>query len=79
MVRVSPSTVSAASGELSELMFARRDFVRFQNGMRRVRGFIAMPEGPLTRAPGTRFMGFTRNNAPARLMAFAFRDEDEVL
>ena len=79
MVRVSPSTVSAASGELSELMFARRDFVRFQNGMRRVRGFIAMPEGPLTRAPGTRFMGFTRNNAPARLMAFAFRDEDVVL
>lgn len=79
MVRVSPSTVSAASGELSELMFSRRDFARFQNGMRRARGFVVMPEGPLTRAPGTRFMGFTKDDAPARLMAFAFNDEDAVL
>lgn len=79
MVRVSPPSLSAASGELSELMYARRDFVRFQNGARALRGFISLPEGPVTRLPGTRLMGFTKNNAPARLMAFQFRDEDAVL
>jgi hypothetical protein len=79
MVRVSPAQYSVASGELSELMHGRRDFVRFQNGARALRGFIALPEGPVTRLPGTRFMGFTRDDLPARLMAFSFRDEDAVL
>ena len=79
MVRVSPPTMSAASGELSELMFARRDFVRFQNGARTLRGFVSLPEGPVTRLPGTRFMGFTRDDLPARLMAFQFSDDDAML
>jgi hypothetical protein len=79
MVRVSPSALSAASGELSELMFARRDFVRFQNGARKVRGFMVLPEGPVTRLPGTRFMGFAHLDRPARLTAFVFSDEDAVL
>lgn len=79
MVRVSPSTFSAASGELSALMHGRRDFARFANGARACRGFITLPEGPVTRMPGTRFMGFTASNNPGRLMAFIFRDEDAVL
>jgi hypothetical protein len=79
MVRVSPASYSVSSGELSELMHGRRDFVRFQNGARALRGYIPLPEGPVTRLPGTRFMGFTRDNLPARMMAFVFRDEDAVL
>ncbi|MES2667927.1 MAG: hypothetical protein V4712_17720 [Pseudomonadota bacterium] len=79
MVRISPPTYSVASGELSELMYGRRDFIRFQNGARALRGFIPLPEGPITRLPGTRFMGFVRGDLPARLMAFTFRDEDAVL
>lgn len=79
MVRVSPASASAASGELSELMFARRDFVRYQNGARKVRGFMVLPEGPVTRLPGTRFMGFTHLDRPARLTAFVLNDEDAQL
>lgn len=79
MVRVSPPTVSASSGELSELMFGRRDFVRFQNGLRACRGFIPLPEGPVTRCPGTEFIGYTRDNGPARLMAFVFQDQDAIM
>jgi hypothetical protein len=79
MVRASPATVSAASGELSGLMHGRRDFVRFVNGARACRGFICLPEGPVTRLPGTRFMGKARNGAEARLIGFAFRDVDTVL
>lgn len=81
MVRVSPPSLSASSGELSELMYARRDFTRFQNGARASRGFIPLPEGPATRLPGTRFMGFTHGDGAqdARIMAFVFRDEDAIL
>ncbi|WP_112312491.1 hypothetical protein [Pseudogemmobacter bohemicus] len=79
MVRVSPPALSSSSGELSELMHGRRDFSRFQNGARACRGFIPLPEGPVTRLPGTRFMGFAAGGADARIMAFVFRDEDAVL
>lgn len=79
MVRSSPASFSASSGELSELMHGRRDFVRFQNGLRKSRGFIPLPEGPITRAPGTRFRGFSKGDARARLMAFIFRNQDAVL
>ncbi|MDW3181774.1 hypothetical protein [Roseobacter sp.] len=79
MVRVSPPTSSAASGELSSLMFARNDYARFKNGLRKCRGFIVLPEGGATRLPGTRYLGNTHLDQPARLMRFAFKDEDAVL
>jgi len=79
MVRVSPPSPSAASGELSELMFGRHDYVRYQNGLRACRGFVVMPEGPVTRLPGTLFLGETHNSADGRLTKFVFKDEDAVL
>lgn len=79
MVRASPATVSAASGELSTLMFARADYARFQNGLRKARGFMVLPEGAFTRLPGTKYLGETHQNRPARLMRFVFKDEDAVL
>lgn len=79
MVRVSPPSVSAASGEISELMFGRRDYVRYQNGLRACRGFMVLPEGPVTRLPGTRYLSTTLSNAAVRLMPFVFKDEDAVM
>ena len=79
MVRVSPPSPSAASGELSELMFGRHDYVRYQNGLRACRGFMVMPEGPVTRLPGTLFLGETHDSADGRLTKFVFKDEDAVL
>ncbi|MEL6886900.1 MAG: hypothetical protein AAFP87_20500 [Pseudomonadota bacterium] len=79
MVRTSPPSPSAASGELSKLMFGRSDYVRFQNGLRKCRGFMVLPEGPVTRLPGTEYLGRTHNNQPARLMRFKFTDEDALL
>ncbi len=79
MVRVSPPAPSAASGELSELMFGRPDYVRYANGARAVRGFIVLPEGGVTRSPGTIHLGETFASADARLTKFVFKDEDAVL
>jgi hypothetical protein len=60
-------------------MYARSDYARFQNGLRRCRGFMTLPEGGFTRLPGTKYLGDTDRNFPARLMRFAFKDEDAVL
>lgn len=79
MVRVSPPSVSAASGEISALMFGRRDYVRFQNGLRACRGFMVLPEGPVTRLPGTLYLSTTLSNSAVRLMPFVFKDEDALM
>ncbi len=79
MVRVSPPSPSVASGELSALMHGRTDYERYANGARKCRGFMVLPEGPVTRLPGTEFLGRTHNNQPACLMRFKFSDEDAVL
>lgn len=79
MVRVSPASPSAASGELSALMYARPDYIRYGNGLRKCRGFLSLPEGAFTRLPGTEYLGETHGNQPARLMRFKFSDEDALL
>lgn len=79
MVRVSPPSRSASSGEISELLLGRPDFDRYQNALLKCRGFIPMPEGPITRCPGTEMLGEIKDNRHARLMPFIFRDEDAVL
>lgn len=79
MVRVSPALRSVNSGELSELMHGRPDFVRYQNGLAKCRGFIVLPEGPATRIPGTKMIGEIAGSGTGRLMAFIFKDEDAIL
>ncbi len=79
MTRISPAARSASSGELSSLMYGRPDFVRYQNGARACRGFIPLPEGPVTRIPGTELIGELAGGGTGRLMAFVFRDEDAML
>ncbi|MEO1606733.1 MAG: hypothetical protein AAFU34_15555 [Pseudomonadota bacterium] len=79
MVRVSPMQVSMGSGEIGSLLHGRSDFVRYQNGLKKCRGFMVLPEGIATRTPGTAYIGRVESNKPARLMAFTFRDEDAVM
>ena len=65
-----------SSGEVSPLLHSRPDFQRNQTGLRTCRGFIPQRQGGVTRAPGTIFLGNTKNNAPARLIDFEFAAND---
>ena len=79
MTRSSPGQVSFSSGEVSPLLAARMDYQRFQTGLSRCRGFLPLPHGPVTRAPGTWFRGTPKDGRLARLVDFQFAEDDAVV
>lgn len=68
-----------SAGELSPLLRGREDFKRYQAGVRTMKGFLPLPGGGFTRAPGTIYRGETKGNQTARLVPFEFSDTDALL
>lgn len=79
MSRVTRDQLSFSSGEISPLLHGRTDYQRFQTGLKSCVGFLPLRQGGVTRAPGTIFRGYTRNNAKARLIAFEFAKNDSLI
>ncbi|RWR35001.1 hypothetical protein D2T29_00550 [Sinirhodobacter populi] len=79
MTRTTPAQRSFTSGEISPALYFRADYQRFQTGLRACRGFLPMVEGGFTRAPGTEFRGYTKNNARPRFIAFQFAANDALV
>lgn len=79
MTRVSRDQLAFSSGEISPLLRARRDYQRYQTGLAACVGFLPLRQGGVTRAPGTIFRGYTRDNAKARLISFEFARNDAVV
>ncbi len=72
MPRAVPPLLTFAGGELSPRLWARTDLDKYAQSVRTMRNMIALPQGPATRRPGTRFIAPTKNNGPARLIPFEF-------
>ena len=69
-------------GELSPLMGARTDQVRYGNGCKKLHNMLVLPHGPAARRPGFQFLGKCRENGTAkvRLIPFSFNvDQTYVL
>ena len=79
MSRISRDQLAFSSGEVSPLLRFRPDYQRVQTGLAACVGFLPLRQGGVTRAPGTIFRGYTRNNAPARLIAFEFAKNDSLV
>lgn len=77
MTRTSPPQVSFSSGELDPLLARRFDYQRFQTGLARCRGFLPLPQGGFTRAPGTRYLGET-HEGDGILIPFQFAANDTL-
>lgn len=71
--------LSFNSGEVSPLLYGRTDYKRVRTGVRSMRGFIPLRGGGFTRAPGTIFRGYTKDNRKARLIPFKFNTNDSLL
>lgn len=78
MTQTRPVQTAFSSGELDPLLHAREDFQRHQTGMALCRGFVPLRQGGFTRAPGTIFRGFTRDDLPAVRLPFVFAQNDAV-
>jgi hypothetical protein len=79
VTRTSPAQRSFSSGEIDPLLHRRSDYLRFQSGLSRCRGFLPLPQGGITRAPGTIYRGRTRNDAAGILIPFQFAANDALV
>ena len=57
-------------GEMSPLMKTRTDFDKYYSGFQTCENFIVMPQGGVTRRPGTWYIGTTKDNGQARIVSF---------
>ncbi len=61
------------AGQLSQLLFGRKDISKFYNGVSKLENFIATKHGPIVRRPGTRYVASTKNAEKiTRLVPFQF-------
>lgn len=72
MARIVPALTTFNAGELSPRLYGRVDFQRYASGCRALRNMLVLPEGPVTRRPGLRFIAATKTNGVARLIPFEF-------
>lgn len=78
MTRTSPPQVAFNAGEIDRLLHARFDYQRFQTGMDTCRGYLPLPQGGFTRAPGTTYLGEPKA-AACVLVPFQFASDDAVV
>lgn len=68
-----------SAGEISPLLYARRDFQRYAAGLRAAKGFLPLAQGGITRAPGTIYLGETHEGYNGRLVPFEFAEDDALI
>lgn len=78
MPRATPILTSFAGGELSPLLGGRTDLGRYFVSCAVMENFIALPQGPALRRPGTVFVGHSRQDRSlrVRLVPFVFGAND---
>lgn len=75
MPRVSELRTNFTAGELSKLVNARTDFGRYYNGSETVENFLPLPQGPLFRRKGFKFIAETKDSTKQSYLAeFEFSD-----
>lgn len=67
------------AGYLDPLVRDRVDNDLYKAGLRDVDGFLITPQGPVTRAPGTRHVATAPNTSATRLFPFIFSQMDAVV
>lgn len=80
MPRATPFVTSFAAGEISPRLQGRTDLVRYQSGAQKVRNLLVLPQGPLLRRRGTRYIGNAYSNTyKSRLIPFVFSRTDRIV
>lgn len=68
-----PIQTNLTAGELSPRMALRVDFAKYGNGVETLENYIVLPQGGVTRAPGTRYVAEVKDSTKStRLIPFEF-------
>lgn len=67
------SQISFAGGEISTDMYGRQDDTKYQNGLKRCKNFVSLPQGPVRNRPGFSLVAETKfTDTAVRLIPFTF-------
>lgn len=79
MTRTSPPQVAFSAGEIDPLLHRRFDYQRYQTGLKKCHGFLPLPQGGITRAPGSTYLGAPFLDRKCRLVPFQFAANDAMV
>lgn len=71
---------SLNGGEISPLLYGRPDLAKFETALARCVNFIPLPQGGVTRRPGTRYVAPAKNaDSTVRLIPFIFNRQQAYI
>lgn len=73
-----PLITSWAAGEISPKMYGRVDLDAYSKSAKTIENFLVIPQGALTKRPGTEYVGTTKQNT-ARLIPFVVSETESYL
>ena len=80
MARSAPAFSSFTAGEVSPRMEGRVTLETYREGLADMTNLLVMPQGGVTRRPGTEYLGEVKNSAQsARLIPFQFKTTDTYI
>ena len=74
MARVSTIVTNFRAGEISPKLEGRIDLQKYNEAAKTIQNMLVYPSGGVTRRPGTKYAGKTKDSGVARLINFEFSD-----
>jgi len=75
MARVSTIVTNFQAGEFSPRLEGRIDLQKYASGAQKLENMLIFPQGGITRRPGTKYAGTSKDGGKVRLIDFQFSDE----
>jgi len=73
MARANYNQTNFTAGEISKHMYGRPDVDRYANALKEAYNALILPQGPITKCPGTRFVAEVKDSTKqTRLVSFTF-------
>ena len=80
MVKAAPALSSFTAGELSPKLEGRVELEKYRQGCSELTNFLVLPQGGVTRRPGTLFLGEVKDSDDTtRLIPFQFKTSDTYI
>ena len=68
------------AGEFTPRLHSRYELAKYKNGCKTLTNFVPLPQGPVTRRPGTEYIAEVADSASfTRLIPFEFSEEDSYM
>lgn len=75
MARISTIVTNFQAGELSPRLEGRIDLQKYNSGAQKLENMLVFPQGGITRRPGTKYAGSSKDGGKVRLIPFEYSDE----